>query len=662
MGAGAPAPEFEDDMTETLRTPRAQAAEDVAQAQPSETAPAKEAAKARAPRKAKAKPAAVALEAGPVAAPANASPAPMAAEPQPFGNTPEKRAAEAGFRRLDRSFHAMLGRAEGGLSPVSLGLAWADWMAHLAMSPGKQSELMWKSARKAQRLAAEVMCQMKGGKPDGSLCVEPLKQDRRFAGPEWMSFPFSLYSQSFLLAQQWWANATTDIPGVEKKHEKLVEFYGRQWLDMLSPSNFLPTNPQLIARTLEEKGQNLARGAQFMAEDLQKRFSGEAEEGPSGFVPGEQVALAPGRVVYRNRLIELIQYSPTTDTVQPVPLLIVPAWIMKYYILDLTPEQSLIAWLVGQGFTVFCISWKNPDEGDRDLGFDDYRELGVMAALDAVTEITGAPKVHGLGYCLGGTLMSVSAATMAREGDDRLASLTMLAAQVDFTEAGELSLFTNEDQLALLEDMMWDEGYLDKSAMAGTFSMLKSQDLVWSKLVREYMLGEREAASELGAWSKDATRMPYRMHSEYLRHLFLDNDLAEGRMVSGGGHIFLQDVKLPVFAVATEHDHIAPWNSVFKLTYLMPGEVSFALVSGGHNTGIVAQPGSARAKYRLLTHAKGQPHPGPEDWAAAVPKQAGSWWLPWAEWLRAKDGGAQVAPPAMGPDLGAAPGRYVLEG
>ncbi|PTV94829.1 polyhydroxyalkanoate synthase [Rhodobacter aestuarii] len=565
---------------------------------------------------------------------------------------------EAGFRRFDRMVHALMGKAEGGLSPVSLWLAWADWASHMAMSPGKQAEVGFNAMARAQKLAAEVQCQLKGGRLDGEACVEPIKSDRRFASPDWLTFPYSLYAQGFLATQAWWQETATGLSGVEKKHEQLVEFYGRQMLDMLSPSNFLATNPALIARTQEEGGQNLVRGWKHMAEDMRHALFHD-EEAPA-FTPGENVAVTDGKVVFRNRLIELIQYTPVTDKVHPVPLMIVPAWIMKYYILDLTPPESLIGWLVEQGFTVFCISWKNPEENDRDLGFDDYRELGVMAALDAIGKITGAPKVHGLGYCLGGTLLSVAAAAMARDGDDRLASLTMLAAQVDFTEAGELSLFTNEDQLALLEDMMWQEGFLDKSAMAGTFSMLKSKDLVWSKMVHDYMLGERDAASALGAWSQDATRMPYKMHSEYLRHLFLNNDLADGRMEAGGAHVMLRDVRCPVFAVATENDHIAPWHSVFKLTWLMGGEVSFALVSGGHNTGIVAPPGSPRAKYRLLTHVHGQPHPGPEDWAGAVEKVAGSWWGAWGEWLRAKGGGEEITPPALGKSLGAAPGRYVL--
>ncbi|MBC7144118.1 MAG: polyhydroxyalkanoic acid synthase [Thioclava marina] len=571
-------------------------------------------------------------------------------------------AAEESFARLDRAFHALLGRAEGGLSPVALGMAWADWATHLAMSPGKQSELGWKAGRKWLHLMRE-MGPHRADDPEAQP-LEPLPQDRRFKAPEWQNWPFSLYAQSFLHAQQWWHNATTGIHGVEDRHLQMMEFTARQFLDMAAPSNFLATNPQLIARTRKEGGANLVRGATYLFEDMLKAMGGNGEPEPS-MIPGEHVALSPGKVVLRNELIELIQYAPTTEVVHPVPLLIVPAWIMKYYILDLERTNSLISWLVGQGFTVFTVSWKNPGEEDRCLGFDDYRELGVMAALDAVTEITGAEKVHGLGYCLGGTLLSVAAAAMARDGDTRLASLTMLAAQVDFTEAGELSLFTNEDQLALIEDMMWEEGYLDKSAMAGTFSMLKSKDLVWSQAVHTYLMGEREEDSALASWSHDATRMPYKMHSEYLRKLFLDNDLAEGRMQAGGQPVFLQDISTPVFAVATEADHIAPWQSVYKLTWALPGEVNFALVSGGHNTGIVAPPGSNRARYRLMEHHAGATHPGPGEWAETSETIPGSWWEPWAKWLADKDGGALIAPPPMGKArkyraLADAPGDYVL--
>ncbi len=347
-----------------------------------------------------------------------------------------------------------------------------------------------------------------------------------------------------------------------------------------------------------------------------------------------------------------------------MPILIVPAWIMKYYILDLQAQHSLIGWLVGQGFTVFCISWKNPGSEDRNLSFDDYRALGVMAAIDVVTAITGAEKIHAMGYCLGGTLMAVAAAAMARDGDRRLASLTLLAAQVDFTEAGALSLFTTPAQLALLDALMWDEGYLDESLMAGTFYLLKSEDLIWSRMVNEYLLGEREAVGYLTAWSRDTTRMPARMHSEYLRHMYLENDLAEGRMTAGGQPVALQDITVPVFALATERDHIAPWHSVFKLTRLLPGEVDFALVAGGHNSGIVSPPGAPRAAYQLLKHHRGETHPSAGEWAAASPSIAGSWWPAWVEWLKPLSG-AQVAPPKMSskawPALEPAPGSYVLQ-
>ena len=633
---------------------------------PAETSEAPAAKPARAAAKAPAAKAAAAPRAARKAAELPLAPAAKLPVPVPPGvpalRAEEGRAAESPFRHLDRAYRALLGRAEGGLSAYSMGSAFFDWATHLALSPGRQMELAWKAVADSQKLLAWAAATLSGEHPGRP----PITPDRRFSSPEWAKFPFSVLSQGYLLSEQWWKHAVIGLPGVDAHHTRLVDFYRRQVLDMLSPSNFLATNPQLLARTKDEGGANLMRGTQFWAEDLVKRLM-NVDEHSIEFTPGEEVAATPGQVVYHNRLIELIQYAPSTEKVQPVPVLLVPAWIMKYYILDLTATDSLIKWLVDQGFTVFCISWKNPGPEDRNLGFDDYRKLGVVDALQAVTAITGAPKVHGLGYCLGGTLLSVSAAAMARDGDNRLASMTMLAAQVDFTEAGELSLFTNEDQLSLLEDMMWEEGVLGKEAMAGTFSMLKSQDLIWSKMVREYVMGERDLPSPLGAWSEDATRMPFRMHSEYLRWLFLDNDLAEGRMKVGGSQIFLQDIKLPVFAVATENDHIAPWTSVYKLTWLLRGEVTFALASGGHNTGIVAAPGNPRAKHRIMTHTPGRTHPGPADWAQQVPQQPGSWWPAWADWLRAQTRGEMVAPPPMGnAEAGyavryPAPGKYVMQ-
>ena len=569
------------------------------------------------------------------------------------------------FRDVDRFHHAMLASAFMGISPISLIGAWQDWLLHLSLAPGKQAELALKGMEKIQRFRGFLAACARD--PNGrGACITPLPQDRRFEHPGWQSPPFNAFSQSFLLWQQWWHNAATGVPGVSRKHERLVEFYSRQFLDMVSPSNFAFTNPEVIERTFGEGGANFAAGFQNFLADLADQSDGRADGVADAFRPGREVAVTPGEVVYRNDLIELIQYRPTTATVKAESILIVPAWIMKYYILDLSPENSLIRYLVEQGFTVFCISWRNPGREHRDVSFDDYRRMGPMAALDAVQAITGSPRIHGVGYCLGGTLFSVAAAAMARDGDDRLASLSLFAAQVDFDEPGELGLFIDESQLTLLEDVMWSEGYLDQRRMAGAFQMLRSQDLVWSRIVSNYLLGDRPEVNDLMAWNADSTRMPFRMHSEYLRQFFLDNDLAQGRLRVGGYAVHLEDIRAPVFAVATETDHVAPWRSVFKLVHLLDTDIDFVLTSGGHNAGIVSEPGHPKRAYRLLSHRDGQAHPDPDGWTASAPKRQGSWWPAWTDWLAAHSGGG-VAPPSMGrkeagyPPLGAAPGTYVLQ-
>ena len=569
------------------------------------------------------------------------------------------------FRDIDRFHHAMLAGATLGISPISVLGAWQDWLLHLSLAPGKQAELALKGLEKIQRFRGLLAASAHD--PQGrAACITPLPQDRRFEHPGWQSPPFNAFSQSFLLWQQWWHNATTGISGVSKKHERLVEFYSRQMLDMVSPSNFALTNPEVIERTLKEGGANFAAGLQNLLSDLADQSDGRADAMADAFRPGHKVAVTPGEVVFRNELIELIQYLPTTAAVKAEPVLIVPAWIMKYYILDLSPENSLIRHLVGQGFTVFCISWRNPGREQRDVSFDDYRLLGPMAAIDAVQAITGSAKIHGVGYCLGGTLLSVAAAAMARDGDDRLASLSLFAAQIDFDEPGELGLFIDESQLTLLEDVMWSEGYLDQRRMAGAFQMLRSQDLVWSHLVSSYLLGDRPEASDLMAWNADSTRMPYRMHSEYLRQFFLDNDLAQGRLRVDGRAVHLEDISAPVFAVATESDHVAPWRSVFKLVHLLDTDIDFVLTNGGHNAGIVSEPGHPRRAFRQLSHRDGQPHPDPDGWTATVAKEEGSWWPAWTRWLAAQSSGDVPPPPTGREDAGyaplcAAPGLYVLQ-
>jgi polyhydroxyalkanoate synthase subunit PhaC len=566
---------------------------------------------------------------------------------------------------IDRSVHALAGRVTLGLSPSSMISAYMDWAAHLATAPGKQAQLVQKAIKKTHRLANyAARCAMKGGGTE--LCIEPLPQDKRFVDDEWKTWPFNFIHQAFLLHQQWWHNATTGIRGVNKHHEQVVAFAARQLLDIASPSNFLLTNPEVLRRTSEQGGLNLVRGFQNFVDDWERAWSGGQPAGTEAYQIGVDVAVTPGKVVFRNRLIELIQYAPTTAKVRPEPVLIVPAWIMKYYILDLSPENSLVRYLTDQGFTVFAISWKNPGPEERDLGFDEYRSMGIMAALDAVNAIVPSAKAHGVGYCLGGTLLAIAAAAMARDGDDRLCSLSFLAAQTDFTDPGELSLFIDESQVAFLEDAMWEQGFLDTKQMAGAFQLLRPNDLIWSRMIREYLLGERAKMTDLMAWNADATRMPYRMHSEYLRRLFLDNEFAEGRTVVGERKVALSDIRAPIFAVGTEWDHVAPWRSVYKLHLLADTEITFLLTNGGHNAGIVSEPGRPNRRYRVATKTETERYRDPDRWFAETPTTEGSWWPHFVEWL-GRHSGEPVAPPALGAAtrgfraLYDAPGAYVLE-
>lgn len=562
---------------------------------------------------------------------------------------------------IDHAVHATIGRVTGGLSPAAVTNAYVDWAMHLAFSPGKQSELVSKAARKWVRLIRYVAnCTLR--QDQAELCIAPLPQDRRFTAPEWRCWPYNLIHQSFLLHQQWWHNATTGIRGVTKSNEDIVEFTARQILDLLSPANFLPTNPVVQQKCLNTGGQNLVEGFFNLLEDVERDLRGKGPVGVEAFEVGRDVAVTPGKVIFRNRLIELIQYAPATGQVHPEPILITPAWIMKYYILDLSPGNSLVKYLTQQGFTVFMVSWVNPGSEDREVSFDDYRRLGFMAALDAVNAVLPGRKVHAAGYCLGGTLLSIAASAMARDGDERLASVTLLAAQTDFTEAGELRLFINESQVSFLESLMWSQGALSTKQMAGAFQLLRSNDLIWSRIIQDYLMGERKPMSDLMAWNADATRMPCRMHSEYLRNLYLNNDLAEGRFTAEGRPIMLGDIRVPMFAVSTERDHVAPWRSVFKLHFLTDTDLTFVLASGGHNGGIVSEPGRA-GHYRGLTKRAEERHLGPDAWFNAAPLKQGSWWEEWSAWLSARSG-TMVAPPPMGRPGGRdvlpdAPGDYV---
>ncbi|WP_081710514.1 PHA/PHB synthase family protein [Sedimentitalea nanhaiensis] len=566
---------------------------------------------------------------------------------------------------LDRATHAGMARFTKGVSPAALAGAYLDWMAHLATSPGKQIEITQKAFGKWLRLSRFAMT-CAGAQAGLDPCIEPLPQDRRFRDEAWQKWPYNVISQGFLLNQQWWHNVTTDVRGVTRQHENVMEFASRQILDAFSPSNFLLTNPEALAKTRQERGQNLFRGFRNWLDDLDRLQNDKPPAGAEAFRPGHEVAVTPGKVVYRNHLIELIQYTPTTETVRPEPILIVPAWIMKYYILDLSPENSMVKFLVDQGYTVFMISWRNPDAEDRDLGMDDYRKMGVMDAIGAVQGIVPGQKIHGVGYCLGGTLLSIAAATIGRDGGDPFATLSYFASQIDFTEPGELQLFINDSQLTFLEDMMWDQGYLDTTQMSGAFQMIKSVDLVWSQILHRYLMGDETAMFDLMAWNADGTRMPFRMHSEYLRSLFLNNELTEGRFLVEGRPISVTDIRVPVFSVGTAKDHVAPWKSVYKMHLYLDTDLTFALASGGHNTGIVSEPGHKNRSYQIATARHDDHYVDPESWAARTPKKDGSWWLDWVSWLDGRSG-APKAPPSIGNEnaglatLTDAPGTYVVQ-
>ncbi|MDB5593809.1 MAG: phbC 1 [Hyphomicrobiales bacterium] len=567
------------------------------------------------------------------------------------------------LRSLDRHIVASVAKVTGGFSPAAIGLAFLDWAAHLASAPGRRMELGLDAFQEISRLSALQL------RPEAATDAESapeLRDDERFRDDAWQKAPYRQWAQNFLAMEGWWQRSTHDVAGVSPHHEDVVSFAIRQSLDVFAPTNLPVTNPEVAAETLRSGGRNLATGLSNLVEDVRRVQAGQRPVGAEAFQVGRDVATTPGKVVFRNRLMELIQYEPATKTVHAEPILIVPAWIMKYYILDLSPGNSLIRHLVEKGHTVFCISWRNVTAEDRDLSLDDYRNLGVVAALDAVSAILPDRKIHAAGYCLGGTLLALAAAAMVEVVDERLASMTLFAAQTDFTEPGELQLFIDDSEVSFLESMMWEHGTLDSSQMAGAFQLLNSRDLVWSRMVHNYLMGRRIPMNDLMAWNADATRMPFRMHSEYLRKFFLGNDLASGRVIVDGRPIMLQNIRAPIFAVGTERDHVAPWQSVYKIHYLADTDVTFVLTNGGHNAGIVSEPGHPHRHFRIASKAADDHCLSADEWFDVTPAQDGSWWVAWTHWLAQHSSAKKVPPPLMGGSqdnapLVDAPGTYVLQ-
>lgn len=566
------------------------------------------------------------------------------------------------YANLDRASRASMARATAGVSPYSIMATWMDWAVHLSRSPGRQLELFDRAVSNTAKVGQHALNIAAGDDDDPPF--KPRKQDPRFNAPDWEKTPFSVWQQAFLATQDWWRAATDTMPGISERDAERAQFQVRQMLDMFSPSNHPLLNPEILRKTTETNGRNLIEGSVHFIDDVLHAFAQDRQEPPEGFEIGKDIACTAGKVVFRNHLFELIQYEPKTKKVQAEPILFVPAWIMKYYVLDLSPHNSMVHHLVKEGFTVFMMSWTNPGVECSELSLEDYRADGIMAALDAVERIVPNAKIHANGYCLGGTLLSIAAAVMNRDGDERLASVTLMAAQVDFAEAGELLLFIDDSQVAFVEDLMWLQGYLDRPQMTRTFSTIRAEDQIYARAVRRYFLGEDDMASDLTVWNNDTTRMPARMHSQYLRGLFLENRLSAGRFAVEGRTVALKDIRLPLFVVGTETDHIAPWRSVYKIRLFTDCDLTFVLTKGGHNGGILSEPGHRHRHYRLDHRAPGALYCAPDDWLERSVVHEGSWWPEMADWLKRQSSG-ETAPPPMGGKgvaskaLPPAPGSYI---
>ncbi len=566
------------------------------------------------------------------------------------------------YQRLDRYYNGLLARSTLGVSPAGTAQIYFNWWAHWLLSPGKQLQSIEKVTKKS---FAAWRYAWRAALSDGCEdCIAPLQQDRRFADPAWQRWPFNVFYQSFLLTQQWWHITVADVRGVPPDDNRVMSFAARQLLDIFSPSNFFFTNPEVLDATFEERGRNLWRGLAYFWEDSVRTLMQERPAGAEAYRVGRDVAITPGAVVFRNELIELIQYSPQTEQVYREPILIVPAWIMKYYILDLSPHNSLVRYLVEQGHTVFMISWKNPSADDSELSMEDYRQLGVCAALDVVRAVCSDARIHTMGYCLGGTMLAIALASLAQaDTADNVASMTLLATEVDFTQPGELGLFISESEIAYMETLMERQGFLDAKQMVGAFQLLRSNDLIWSRLLHEYLLGKRQELNDLMAWNTDLTRMPFRMHSQYLRQLFLENQLARGQYEVNGKPIDLHNIRTPIFCVGTERDHIAPWRSVYKIHHCVGVDVTFLLTSGGHNAGIVNPIEHPHSGYRIKTTAVQDRSVDPDSWLQQAQRNDGSWWPAWQQWLVRHSSTQQVAARVINEAnvLEAAPGSYVLQ-
>jgi polyhydroxyalkanoate synthase subunit PhaC len=538
----------------------------------------------------------------------------------------------------------------------SIGRVAEYWMS----DPRRTLEIQATLGRAYLDLWAGAVKRMAGEQTEPVAAPDP--RDKRFADPEWSQNQFfDFLKQAYLLTVQWSERLVKDAAGVDEHTRKKAEFYVKQIANAISPSNFVFTNPELLRETLLSNGENLVRGMHMLSEDIKAGHGNLKirQSDPSTFELGRNLALTPGKVVFQNELMQLIQYKATTKQVLKIPLLIVPPWINKFYILDLTPDKSFIKWCVDQGVTVFVVSWVNPDARLSQKSFEEYMSEGVIAALDAVEALTGEKQVNAVGYCVGGTLLAVTLAYLAAKKQNRVKSATLFAAQVDFTYAGDLMVFVDEERIRQLESHMKEQGYLEASRMANTFNMLRSNDLIWPYVVNNYMRGKKPLPFDILYWNSDATRMPAANHSFYLRNCYLDNKLTKGEMEIDGVSLDLHKVTAPIYNLATREDHIAPAKSVMWGSQYFGGPVKYVLAGSGHIAGVINPPGKPKYQYWTGEKPVGS---NVENWLKTAKEHAGSWWPDWLEWLKGQ--GAQKVPARK---LGggkfkpveAAPGSYV---
>ena len=548
----------------------------------------------------------------------------------------------------------------GSADPLNIGNAFLEMTAKLMSDPAKMVEANLNLWQDYMTLWQNTARRMLGETPDP--VVKPDAADRRFKDEMWeQNEIFDFIKQSYLLSARWMQGVVKDVEGLDDHTAKKLDFYTRQFVDAMAPTNFVATNPEVLRATVETRGENLLKGLNNLLDDLERGKGNLSIKMTDydAFKVGENIAVTPGKVVYQNDLIQLLQYTPTTEQVFEKPLLIVPPWINKYYILDLRPKNSFIKWAVDQGHTVFVISWVNPDESLAGKDFTSYLKEGTLASLDAIEKATGAKQVDAIGYCLGGTLLTCTLAYLAAKGEDRVASATFFTTMTDFKEPGELGVFIDEEQLTALESKMAETGYLDGRDMATTFNMMRANDLIWSFVVNNYLLGKDPFPFDLLYWNSDSTRMPAAMHSYYLRKMYQENKLIEpGGIVMNGVKIDLANIKTPIYMLSTREDHIAPWQSTYALTQHVSGPIKFVLSASGHIAGVVNPP--AANKYCYWTNTKKPKNP--DVWLAGATEQPGSWWTDWQGWV-SKFAGKPI--PARVPGSGKlkaiedAPGAYV---